>query len=158
MGHNTGISNGTRYGNVTVERYGAQVEYGRGAHPDVQRQPHLAPHITEYPHLQTNKKRDKGNVTSNLNKFRTRRSENPPPGQLNPWKQFAGISFVIRRYTNKVCIRALNWKRIERARPCFTCTSIKIKISLVIVFLIGVGHWKRVGDTKRCRCYEITRQ
>lgn len=52
-GHDAGVRYGPRHGHVAVQRDGAQVEDGRGAHPDVQGQPHVAPDVSKYPHLES---------------------------------------------------------------------------------------------------------
>lgn len=50
--HDRGIVDRTGYGDVAVEGDGAEVKDGRGAHPNVYRQPDGTPEITEYPNLQ----------------------------------------------------------------------------------------------------------
>lgn len=52
MGHDAGVGDWTRHGDITIQRNGTQIENGSGAHPDVQCQPHVAPDVTEYPDLE----------------------------------------------------------------------------------------------------------
>lgn len=61
-GHDARVGDGTGDGHVAVERNRAQVQYRRGAHPDVDGQPHAAPHVTEDPYLRKGRRGTEKNV------------------------------------------------------------------------------------------------
>lgn len=61
-GHDARVGDGTRDGDVAIERDRAQVQDGRGAHPDVDGEPHAAPHVTEDPYLSEGEKKREINL------------------------------------------------------------------------------------------------